>query len=77
MKCLQCINAKNALRDHPSFTSFSATSGLEAYINKSNLFAAGVDSVTRDRLFELTGISPGTFPVRYLGLPLSPKNVIN
>ncbi|WMV14376.1 hypothetical protein MTR67_007761 [Solanum verrucosum] len=34
---------------------------------------AGVDDVTKNALLEKTGFALGSFPIRYLGLPLSPK----
>lgn len=52
---------------------FSAVSGLTANMDKSNIFMAGVDDATKTALLHNTGFSQGTFPIRYLGLHLSPK----
>uniref|UniRef100_M1BYX0 Non-LTR retroelement reverse transcriptase n=1 Tax=Solanum tuberosum TaxID=4113 RepID=M1BYX0_SOLTU len=52
---------------------FSATTGLEANLEKSSVFLAGVDEDTRKKILIRIGFSVGQFPIRYLGLPLSPK----
>lgn len=49
----------------------SDVSGLVANMDKSSIFMAGIDDQTRDQLIEITGFTQGTFPTRYLGLPLS------
>lgn len=52
---------------------FTKVSGLEANMEKSSLFLAGVDDGIRDQLLIRTGFTVGEFPIKYLGLPLSPK----
>ncbi|WMV23227.1 hypothetical protein MTR67_016612 [Solanum verrucosum] len=52
---------------------FTKVSGLEANMEKSSLFLAGVDDGIRDQLLIRTGFTIGEFPIKYLGLPLSPK----
>ncbi|KAH0722929.1 hypothetical protein KY290_038072 [Solanum tuberosum] len=42
-------------------------------MEKSSLFLAGVDAGIRDQLLIRTGFTIGEFPIKYLGLPLSPK----
>ncbi|KAG5621780.1 hypothetical protein H5410_006998 [Solanum commersonii] len=42
-------------------------------MQKSSIFIAGVDEDTKAHILERTGFSLGEFPIRYLGLPLSPK----
>lgn len=56
-----------------AMSHFSNSTGLVANIEKSNLFMAGVDASTKEKLLNMTGFSEGSFPIRYLGLPLSPK----
>ncbi|XP_019236486.1 PREDICTED: uncharacterized protein LOC109216760 [Nicotiana attenuata] len=51
----------------------SFTPGLEANLEKSNIFIAGVDEETNNALLARTGFSAGQLPIRYLGLPLSSK----
>ncbi|XP_070005437.1 uncharacterized protein [Nicotiana sylvestris] len=50
---------------------FSKVSGLIASIDKFSMFLAGVEEGVRDLLLAKTGFALGTFPIRYLGLPLS------
>ncbi|XP_059315810.1 uncharacterized protein LOC132066523 [Lycium ferocissimum] len=52
---------------------FTATTGLIANIDKSSMFTAGVDDEMKSKLLSITGFESGTFPIRYLGLPLSRK----
>ncbi|XP_070050321.1 uncharacterized protein [Nicotiana tomentosiformis] len=52
---------------------FSEVSGLIANLDKSNIFMAAVTDQTKERPLDDTGFSEGSFPIRYLGLPLSPK----
>lgn len=52
---------------------FTNTTGLVANLDKSNIFIVGVDEETRNRLITRTSFVAGVFPMRYLGLPLSPK----
>lgn len=52
---------------------FSRVTGLEANLEKSNIFLAGVNDQLRDQLILKTGVTLGVFPIKYLGLPLSSK----
>ncbi|XP_070029831.1 uncharacterized protein [Nicotiana sylvestris] len=52
---------------------FVMASGLVANIDKSHIFIAEADEETKARKVQMTGFTLGTFPIRYLGLPLSPK----
>ncbi|KAH0721233.1 hypothetical protein KY290_006150 [Solanum tuberosum] len=56
-----------------ALTHFSDVTGLQANMDKSNLFLAGVDDQTKDQLVMKTGSVLGTLPIRYLDLPLSSK----
>ncbi|XP_060217033.1 uncharacterized protein LOC132644456 [Lycium barbarum] len=52
---------------------FSAVTGLSANSDKSSIYMAGVDDETKTKLLESTCFRAGSFPMKYLGLPLSPK----
>lgn len=52
---------------------FTATTGLAANADKSNIFLAGVNQRMQDRLLETTRFKSGVLPIRYLGLTLSHK----
>ncbi|XP_075087992.1 uncharacterized protein LOC142169947 [Nicotiana tabacum] len=52
---------------------FSAATRLIANRDKSHMFVAGVRDQVKAQLLEKTGFAQGTFPIRYLGLPLSSK----
>ncbi|XP_056685901.1 uncharacterized protein [Spinacia oleracea] len=58
-----------------AFSKFSAASGLEANMMKSELYLAGVpDSVAQSILAKI-GIPRGSFPFKYLGVPLSTRKL--
>lgn len=52
---------------------FSVVTGLEANLEKSSVFLAGVEDNIRDQILAMTVVSMGKLPIRYLGLPLSPR----
>lgn len=52
---------------------FSATTGLIANMDKSNIFLAGIDDNTKEQLLQRTRFVLGALPIKYLGLPLSSK----
>ncbi|XP_060212170.1 uncharacterized protein LOC132639766 [Lycium barbarum] len=52
---------------------FTEATGLEANVDKSSLYLAGVDDDTKEEISQITGYAIGSFPIRYPGLPLSPK----
>lgn len=56
-----------------AFNEFSCSSGLVANAGKSKLYCGGVSPGLIQRLKALTGFEEGTFPMRYLGVPMSPK----
>ncbi|XP_059311443.1 uncharacterized protein LOC132063004 [Lycium ferocissimum] len=66
-------NKGSVLRVVEALKHFSSASGLIANMDKSSSFMAGVDDGTRQSLLEVTGFSRGAFPIKYLGLSLSPK----
>lgn len=56
---------------------FSAMSGLEINHRKSAIFTAGIKAVDRSQLLGIWNFPEGSFPVRYLGVPLSPRKLKN
>ncbi|XP_075099072.1 uncharacterized protein LOC142175960 [Nicotiana tabacum] len=52
---------------------FSEMTSLIANVDKSNMVVAGVDTEMKEKLVEMPGFAVGTFPIRYLGLPLLSK----
>jgi len=53
---------------------FAAWSGLRVNKDKSQLFHAGLGLLERNSLYEY-GFPVGTFPIRYLGLPLMSRKL--
>lgn len=66
-------NTKSIKRVMEALAHFSDVSGLVANMEKSSIFMAGIDDQIRGQLLDITGFTQGTFPIRYLGLPLSSK----
>lgn len=54
---------------------FKEMSGLEMNAAKSDLFFGGYSEIEVAVLSGLAGIKVGTFPTRYLGLPLNPSRI--
>lgn len=54
---------------------FAAASGLEANLSKSMIYLGGVHAVQRQILSEAIGMELGVFPVKYLGVPLTPQKL--
>lgn len=52
---------------------FSQTTGLIANTEKSSIFIARVSDEVKKKLLEITGYFEEKFPIRYIGLPLSPR----
>lgn len=72
--CRGDVGSVNAVKDMMS--SFSAMSGLEVNQGKSSVFVAGVPPHVKDQLLHILGFQEGSFPVRYLGVPLSPRRLL-
>ncbi|KAJ9536699.1 hypothetical protein OSB04_un000084 [Centaurea solstitialis] len=51
---------------------FSAKSGLSPSLEKSEVFFGNVSPEVQSAIIESLEFKPGTFPIRYLGVPLSP-----
>ncbi|GFY84194.1 hypothetical protein Acr_03g0009680 [Actinidia rufa] len=54
-----------------NLSHFGECSGLKVSISKSSLFAAGINSEDLDSIKEISGFSQGSFPFRYLGIPVA------
>ena len=57
------------------FTKFSHASGLEANLDKSNLYTAGVSGDKKDVLKQIVSVPSGSFPLKYLVVPLSTRKL--
>ncbi|KAH0735027.1 hypothetical protein KY285_010734 [Solanum tuberosum] len=66
-------NVASVSRLVEALAHFNVATGLEANLNKLSIFLAGVDEDTIRKILTRTGFSVGIFPIKYLGLPLSPK----
>ncbi|WMV18118.1 hypothetical protein MTR67_011503 [Solanum verrucosum] len=60
---------------YDAFMKFSKASRLQANIDKSPIYIAGVSDQTNQDIVEALGFSVGTLPFRYLGVPLSSKKL--
>lgn len=69
--CKGDVKSVNRVMD--TLDHFSKVTGLISNMDKSSIFLAGVDGNTKDQLLARTRFTVGTFPIMYLGLPLSPK----
>lgn len=58
-----------------AFNTFSAVSGLTANPAKSCFYCSGVFDGLKCDILALTGMTEGTFPFRYLGVPLHAKKL--
>ncbi|XP_062103841.1 uncharacterized protein LOC133814956 [Humulus lupulus] len=54
------------------FTKFSQDSGLIANLSKSHIYFGGVHSDEKKIILDCVNIEEGSFPLKYLGLPLRP-----
>ncbi|XP_039055469.1 uncharacterized protein LOC120198169 [Hibiscus syriacus] len=54
---------------------FYSMSGLKLNVAKSEMFSAGISVRTLDLIKNSTGVSTGSLPVRYLGVPIITKNL--
>ncbi|GFS40250.1 hypothetical protein Acr_00g0067380 [Actinidia rufa] len=50
---------------------FGDCSGRKISLTKSSLFTAGINSQDLDSIMQISGFSQGTFPFRYLGIPVA------
>lgn len=54
---------------------FSATTGLVVNPNKCRIYFGGVDGTTKNKIQQISSYEEGQLPVRYLGVPLTSKNL--
>lgn len=54
---------------------FKEWTGLDMNASKSEIFFGGYSDIEYSVLSDLSGIKLGTFPTRYLGLPLNPSRI--
>ncbi|XP_056695389.1 uncharacterized protein [Spinacia oleracea] len=66
-------SAVKALFD--AFTKFSLASGLEANLHKSEVYLAGVSDYVASNIVSSIGVPQGSFPFRYLGVPLTTRKL--
>ncbi|KAL6512997.1 hypothetical protein OROHE_019787 [Orobanche hederae] len=58
-----------------AFDNFSLTSGLQANLDKSEIYFAGITEVKRRDITTAVGLREGSLPFKYLGVPLSSKRL--
>lgn len=56
-----------------AFKKFSGLTGQVANLQKSSVYFGGVTEGEQQVILRASGFVKGTFPLRYLGIPLSPK----
>ena len=54
---------------------FAIRSGLSPNLNKSDLFFGHVPDATKEAILNCLPFRMGSFPIRYLGVPLSPRTL--
>ncbi|KAK7275607.1 hypothetical protein RIF29_16726 [Crotalaria pallida] len=69
--CKGNVDSVTILKD--TFNHFSSSSGLYANPQKSQVFMAGISEDLMQQIQNVTGFSRGSFPFKYLGLPLSAR----
>lgn len=60
---------------YKAFQEFSKASGLEANLNKSEVYFGGVTAEEQCQIQQCLPVPKGQFPFRYLGVPLSHKKL--
>lgn len=58
-----------------AFTKFSNASGLVAILHKSEVCIVGIPDALADTIVANLGISRGSFPFKYLGVPLTTRKL--
>lgn len=56
-------------------SSFRDWSGLDMNASKSEIFFGGYEDIESSVISDISGFKIGTFPTRYLGLPLNPSRI--
>lgn len=58
-----------------AFNKFSVSTGLRINPSKCNVSFGGVDANTKQDIINLTNFVEGSLPFKYLGVPLTYKNI--
>jgi hypothetical protein len=61
---------------HQQLLSFGHMSGLDANVARSSILFYGIGDANKLSFLQLTGFSEGQFPLKYLGVPLSPYRLL-
>ncbi|XP_062086176.1 uncharacterized protein LOC133792286 [Humulus lupulus] len=54
------------------FDEFCTSSGMKANLNKSQVFFGGISAQDKSQLQEVLHLEEGSFPLKYLGIPMRP-----
>ncbi|XP_062104348.1 uncharacterized protein LOC133815532 [Humulus lupulus] len=54
------------------FEEFCSSTGLKANLSKSQVFFGGVSAAVKVQLLQILQLEEGTFPLKYLGIPMRP-----
>ncbi|XP_062103381.1 uncharacterized protein LOC133814438 [Humulus lupulus] len=65
-------NISSVSKIHEAFSAFCASSGLSANKSKSHVYFGGVKDSIKTQILELLQMEEGSFPLKYLGVPLRP-----
>ncbi|XP_062104612.1 uncharacterized protein LOC133815835 [Humulus lupulus] len=57
---------------HDGFSQFSGASGLSMNLAKSHIYFGGLTAETKKDILDCLNIEEGSFPLKYLGIPLRP-----
>ncbi|XP_038708543.1 uncharacterized protein LOC120003593 [Tripterygium wilfordii] len=61
---------------HQQLMSFGRISGLEINASKSSIYFGGVGTSSKQIILQATGFKKGSFPFKYLCVPLSPHRLL-
>lgn len=57
------------------FMKFSKASGLQANVDKSSIYLAGISATFKEDILHEFGYNEGTLPFRYFGIPLASRKL--
>nr|XP_009795868.1 PREDICTED: uncharacterized protein LOC104242498 [Nicotiana sylvestris]XP_016509051.1 PREDICTED: uncharacterized protein LOC107826576 [Nicotiana tabacum] len=58
-----------------AFMNFSKASGLQANVDKSSIYLAGISANLKEDILQELGYNEGTLPLKYLGVPLASRKL--
>jgi hypothetical protein len=70
-------NLEHAYNMKTILCAFEQLSGLKINFHKSEIFCFGEAKVYENHYMELFGCNPGSFPIRYLGIPIHFRKLSN